>query len=42
MQIHSHLGIVLGENDPPYGFVVQTGRYPSIHDHSDDDNVRCR
>jgi non-lysosomal glucosylceramidase len=37
-QINSHLRVVLRENDSPYGFIVQTGRYPSIHDHGDNDN----
>jgi hypothetical protein len=37
-QINSHLKVVLRENDSPYGFIVQTGRYPSIHDHGDNDN----
>ena len=38
-QISSHLDAVLRQNDSPYGLIVQTGRYPSIHDHGDNDNA---
>ena len=37
-QISSHLKVVLRENDSPYGFIVQTGRYGDIHEHGDNDN----
>ena len=49
-QIVSHLQKVVGENDTPYGFLVQTGRYgrltpngtldgPGLHAQGDNDNT---
>ena len=49
-QIVSHLKKVVEENDTPYGFLVQTGRYgslrpngtlngPGLHAHGDNDNT---
>ena len=49
-QIMSHLKKVVEENDTPYGFLVQTGRYgslrpnrtldgPGLHEHGDNDNT---
>lgn len=48
-QITSHLQKVTEENDTPYGFLVQTGRYgslrngtldgPGLHAHGDNDNA---